>query len=90
MKLKNDLTLRKVGSDYIIVQPDQGVADLSKVFTLNGSAAYVWEALQGKEFEASDITNLLTDRFEVDDETAYTDGERLVDLFKSQNLLAED
>ncbi|MGO3267984.1 MAG: PqqD family protein [Sphingobacteriaceae bacterium] len=90
MKLKSNLTLRKVGSDYIIVQPDQGVADLSKVFSLNDTAAYVWEAVQDKEFDLEHIKNLLTDRFDVDDATAFTDGERLVELFKSQNLLAED
>lgn len=87
MKLKNDLILRKVGSDYIIVQPEEGVADLSKVFTLNNSAAYVWEALQEKEFELEDIKSLLTDRFDVDDQTALADAEELLKLFQTQNLL---
>ena len=90
MKLKADLTLRKVGSDYIIVQPDQGVADLSKVFSLNQTAAYIWEAVHDKEFDLAYVTRLLTDRFEVDQETASTDAERMVALFEAQNLLAED
>lgn len=90
MKLKSNLTLRKVGSDYIIVQPDEGVADLSKVFSLNDTAAYIWESVQDKEFDLDYIKNLLTDRFDVDDTTAFADGERLIELFKSQNLLAEN
>ena len=88
MKLKNDLILRKVGSDYIIVKPEEGVADLSKVFTLNQSAAYVWETLQEKEFELEDVKRLLTDRFDVDDQTALADAEKLLELFQTQNLLA--
>lgn len=90
MKLKSNLILRKVGSDYIIVQPDQGVADLSKVFSLNDTAAYIWEEVQDKEFDLEHIKNLLTDRFDVDATTAFADGERLIALFKAQNLLAND
>lgn len=90
MKLKNNLILRKVGSDYIIVEPDQGIADLSKVFTLNSSAAYVWEALQEKEFDINDVKDLLTERFEVDNETALADGKRLIEVFQAQNLLVKE
>ncbi|KGE14163.1 PqqD family protein [Sphingobacterium deserti] len=87
MNLREDLILRHVGEDYIIVEPGQDQIDMSRVYTLNETAAWLWEQLQGKEFQLSDVTNLLLDRYEVDETTAADDAEKLIELFRAQNLL---
>jgi len=87
MKLRDDLVLRHVGEDHIIVDPNQGVVDMSKVFTLNDSAAWLWEALIGKEFEIDVIIKLLVGQYGITEEQAEHDANKLIELFEQNDLL---
>lgn len=87
MKLRSDISLRKVGNEYIIVEPSQGMVDLSKVFTLNETAAFLWEELKGKEFTDSDLVQLLLNNYEVEEGQAKTDASILLHTFREQGLL---
>lgn len=89
MKFKEGLTLRKLAGEYIIVKPDLGMQDMTNVFTLNSSSAYLWENLYGKEFTAEDISALLVEKYNVDQELALKDANTLIELFRSNNLLKE-
>lgn len=86
MKLRADLTLRKVGNEYFIVEPDQGMVDLSKVFTLNETAAFLWNSLQGKEFDTQSAADILIQEYQIDQDTALKDTQKILDMFKSQSL----
>ena len=79
--------LRHVGDDYIIVEPGQDQIDMSRVYTLNETAAWLWEQLQGKDFTLADVTALLLDRYEVDEQTATQDAAKLIELFQIQGLV---
>lgn len=79
--------LRHVGDDYIIVEPGQDQIDMSRVYTLNETAAWLWEQLQGKDFTLADVTTLLLDRYEVDEQTARQDAAKLIELFQVQGLV---
>ncbi|MGH2622427.1 MAG: PqqD family protein [Sphingobacterium sp.] len=86
MKLREDLTLRKVGNEYFIVEPDQGMVDLSKVFTLNETAAFLWNALQGRDFDIQSAADILIAEYQIDQQTAINDTQKILDMFKSQSL----
>jgi len=87
MKLRSDLVLRTIGSDHLIVDPSQDMVDLSTVYTLNSTAAWLWEELKGKEFDQSTIVELLCQNYEVDVEQAQSDTEVLLQDFDKQGLL---
>jgi len=87
MKLRSDLVLRTIGSDHLIVDPSQDSIDLSTVYTLNSSAAWLWEQLKGKEFDQTTIVALLCDNYEVDTEQAQSDAKVLLADFDKQGLL---
>ncbi|TYR37936.1 PqqD family protein [Sphingobacterium phlebotomi] len=87
MKLRQDLVLRKVGDDYIMVDPSQGMVDLSKVHTLNKTAAWLWEQLVGKEISVEHIAELLFERYDVSQEKAVEDAESLMQEFEKAGLL---
>ncbi|MBD1420654.1 PqqD family protein [Sphingobacterium chuzhouense] len=87
MKLRQDLVLRKVGDDYIMVDPSQGMVDLSKVHTLNETAAWLWEQLSGKEFDGDDVADLLCDRYDVTHHQANLDAIALLEEFEKAGLL---
>lgn len=87
MKLRNDLTLRKIGSEYLIVEPGKGKTDLTNVYSLNWTAAWLWDELQGKDFTVEDVANILIEEYKVDPRTAYIDGDKILTSFRSQNLI---
>ncbi|WP_294348874.1 PqqD family protein [Sphingobacterium sp.] len=89
MKLRSDLILRTIGSDHLIVDPSQDMVDLSTVYTLNSSAAWLWEELKGKEFDTDTIVELLLENYEVSKDQAASDAAVLLQDFQKQGLLEE-
>ncbi|MCA5004128.1 PqqD family protein [Sphingobacterium bovistauri] len=90
MKLKEGLIVRKVGEDYVIVAPEQGMVDLSKVYSLNETAAWLWEALDGKDFQLNDMVELVRSQYDVNELTdiqLISDMEELVLFFRQNDLL---
>jgi hypothetical protein len=90
MKLKEDLVLRHLGEDHIIVDPGQDMVDLSKVFTLNDSAAWLWEKLSGQEFSDQTVVALLSEQYSISYAQATADAQTLIENFKKNGLLNKD
>ncbi|MCC2600016.1 PqqD family protein [Sphingobacterium sp. FBM7-1] len=86
--LRQDLVLRKVGDDYIMVDPGQGMVDLSKVHTLNETAAWLWENLAGKDVTVERVADLLCEHYEVMPEKATSDAIALIQEFEAAGLFA--
>ena len=70
MKIKNGFELRVVCGEAIVVAHGLENIDFSKIINLNESAAYLWRAVEGKDFDAPMLAQLLTEEYEVDPETA--------------------
>ena len=51
--------------------------NFNKLISLNSTAAYLWEELEGKEFTAEDMATLLVSRYGIDMELALKDSENL-------------
>ncbi|WP_398454910.1 PqqD family protein [Sphingobacterium thalpophilum] len=89
MKLRSDLVLRTIGSDHLIVDPSQDMVDLSTVYTLNSSAAWLWEQLkEEEEFDLARVVELLCEHYDVTPEQAHSDAAVLLEDFEKQGLLA--
>jgi len=71
----------------MIVDPSQDMVDLSTVYTLNDSAAWLWEQLQGIEFSSATVVDLLCENYEVTETQAQADAEILIQDFEKQGLL---
>lgn len=87
MKLRADLVLRTIGSDHMIVDPGQEMVDLSTVYTLNDSAAWLWKQLKGIDFTNTSIVTLLCQQYDVTEQQALADAEVLIKDFEKQGLL---
>ena len=90
MRLKEGLTVRKVGDDYVIVSPEQGMVDMSKVYSLNETAAWIWEKLEGKDFELQDLIVLVREEYDIEslpETQLLEDMQELINFFKENNLL---
>lgn len=81
MKKKEGFVLRRVGDEAIVVGESLKLINFDSLVSLNPSAAYVWEALGNQPFDAANVAELLTGRYEVDDATATADAHELLDTW---------
>ena len=77
MKAKKGFKLRDVCGEKIIVAEGKENIDFSNIISMNESSAYLWEKLYGKEFTINDMAKLLTEEYDVDEETAKADCKTL-------------
>lgn len=89
MKIKNGFELRDVCGENVIVSYGEENIDFSKVISLNESAAYLWHAVEGKEFDAQLLANLLREEYEVDEPTALADATRMAREWVEIGLVTE-
>lgn len=78
MKLKKGFVLRDVAGEKIVSAEGLEQMDFNKLITLNPTAAYLWEEVYGSEFDEDRLTDLLTDRYDIDRETALVDVRQLL------------
>ena len=83
------MVLRNVGNDHVIVDPEQNMVDMSRVFTLNEVAAELWAELKGKHFSINSLADLIWERYEVSYETAREDALKLIEKFEQNGLLTK-
>jgi len=89
MKTKPGFNLRDVCGEKIIVAEGKENIDFSNIISMNESSAYLWEQIVGKDFTAEDLARLLTEEYEVDEETAYTDASALAEQWKNAGIIEE-
>lgn len=79
MKIKEGFRMRTLGRDHIVVAEGLGLINFNQMVVLNETAAYLWEAVQGKEFDAGDLAALLCEKFgDLSAAQARTDAEKLL------------
>lgn len=79
--------MRRLGSDIIVVGEGLAQVNFNKMISLNASAAYLWESVDGKEFDVDDLVRLLLKKYEVAEDVARRDAERLVQTWKDAGLV---
>lgn len=87
MKIRRDLTLRRVGQNYMVVQLSDNVANMTNVYTMNETAAYLWKKCGTHEFTHTYLTKCLCDEYEVTEEQAEKDINSLVEEWRKYKLM---
>lgn len=89
MKLNDKLVLRQVAGEYMIVNPFSDTVDMTQVYSLNETAAWLWQQLEGKEFTVADMVETLCREYEVDEATATADLTELSQQWLQAGLATE-
>ena len=71
--------MRVVCGENVISGEGLKQVNYSKLVSLNATATFLWKALQGKDFTAETMADLLTGEYEVDRETALRDSQALLE-----------
>lgn len=77
MRIKEGFRLMDVCGNSVIVSEGIKNIDFNKIISLNETSAYLWKALEGKDFTFDDMAELLIAEYEVNKETALADSEKL-------------
>ncbi len=72
-----------------MVVSGEGIDQLNfnKLLALNTSAAYLWNSVVGKEFDAETLATLLTQEYEIDYAQALLDATSLVERWTECGLI---
>lgn len=88
MKTKPGLSLRRLGSRFMIVDGGSRQSDATAIHSLNETAASVWEyCASTPEFSDRDVTVYLIQNYIVDPATAASDARALLDQWIAEGLI---
>ena len=89
MKIKDGFTLRTMLGENIVVGEGLAQVNFNKLITLNETAAFLWKEVQGKTFGKEDLVKLLLDNYEVEEERAAADVDKLIDTWIKEGIIEE-
>ena len=87
MKINDNLKVRTVAGENIVMMQGVDGTDMTRVVALNESALLLFNRLSGGEFEVDDVVRVLTDEYEVNEADARKDAEAWVAEMKKNALV---
>ena len=87
MKTKKGFKLRTVCGENIIVAEGIENIDFSRIISMNESAAYLWSNIQGKEFDADMLVDLILKEYDTDEATARRDIDQLLQKWQEAGIV---
>lgn len=77
MRIKDGFRLRDVMGQATVIGEGVGQVNFNKLITLNGTAAFLWKSVEGKEFDPEVLAGLLIDEYGIDGDLARKDAEHI-------------
>ena len=87
MCINPDYELRSIAGENVVVRQGKGPSDLTKIISLNESAALLYEALKGRDFSLEDAAAVLVEHYGLQEEKARADASAWADSMKACSLL---
>ena len=79
MKFKEGYKVRSMAGENVVIMQGTAGSDMTRIISLNDSSLLLWNELQGKEFEVTDVATILTETYEIDAEIAERDAKAWVE-----------
>lgn len=86
MKIKEGFVLRPLGKEFIVVGEGLQNINFNKMIALNDTAAYLWKNVAGKDFSVGDLTKLLLDAYDVEEERAAADSKAIAEAWVNAGI----
>ena len=87
MKTRKGYALRDLGSEFVLVAEGREAVDFTRMVSMNASAAFLWEQVEGKDFDAETLSQLLVDEYGIDIETAKKDVMSLLQTWGKAGII---
>ncbi len=86
MKVSNQMLLREIAGEHILIPVGEQNNSFHGIMVLNGSGLLLWEALQ-QECTEEDLLRLVLETYEVDADTAGKDVREFLDRLDEAGVL---
>ena len=88
MKVKDQLVLREIAGQYVIVPVMERVRDVQSMVYISSSAAYLWQYMEGKEFTLDELVDLILAKYKnVTREKAQEDIIAFLQILAKNNIM---
>lgn len=88
MKLKDQLILREVAGQYVIVPTGKRVQEVTSIVYISSSAAYLWDYMKDHEFTREDLVDRIMEHYVgVTEVKAAADVDRFLKILEDNNIL---
>ncbi|MCQ2342010.1 MAG: PqqD family protein [Paludibacteraceae bacterium] len=89
MKVKQGFKLRPLGNEFILVGEGLEQINFNKMITMNETAAYLWQkVMDGQDFDADRLAELLVEEYEVGHEQALQDATMTIESWLKAEIIA--
>ena len=89
MKIKKGFVLRQLLGEHVVTGEGLERVNFNKIISLNSTATYLFEQVKDKDFDIRMMADLLLEKYEVTEETALADSQKLADSWREAGLLEE-
>ena len=89
MRTKKGFVLREICGEKVLSGEGLEQVNFSKLISLNETAAFLWEAIDGKDFTPESLAALLCEEYEVSNEVALKDSEILCAQWSEAGLIED-
>ncbi|MBO7249101.1 MAG: PqqD family protein [Bacteroidales bacterium] len=86
MRIKKGFKLREIMGEFAVIGEGLEQVNFNKIISLNSTAAYIWKEIEGKDFDAEMVAELLLAKYDVERETAISDAAALVHKLAENGL----
>ena len=84
----SSVVTRKTGNEYVLVPVTNNIADMTSVYTLNETGAFIWELIDGKK-NVEELIKAVIDKYDVDRETATRDVFSFLDNLRDYLIIKD-
>lgn len=87
MKERDGFELRRVAGQDVIIAKGVNNIDFNKIISMNSSSAYLWKALEGKEFSVENVADALVEKYAIDRAIAIEDAQNVIEQWSKAGIL---
>ena len=73
MRIKDGFVLEEVGGDFLAVAVGDRAKDFSGMVRMNGTGAFLWNMLAGKDITEDELVEAVLKEYDVDEARVRTD-----------------
>lgn len=81
--------MRPLGDSFIVTGEGLAQINFNKMISMNSTAAFLWNSLQGKDFDVPAVSRLLMDEYGIGADIADRDAAAIVLKWKEAGLIEE-
>lgn len=86
MRIKKGFKLREIMGEFAVIGEGLEQVNFNKIISLNSTAAYIWKEIEGRDFDADMVADLLLAKYDVEKEMAISDATALVQKLVENGL----